>query len=227
MEWLGDVVELFLPRRCAACDRPLIRKEASICLGCLQDMPFLLMHQEPGNRVERLFWGKVQVEAAAALLQFNRSGKVQRILHRLKYMGDRPVGLELGRQMAVMLRSSERFRTLDTIAAVPLHPSRQRERGYNQSQVIVDGFLEVWPLRTVQQGLMRVNRTSTQTRKGRLDRWTNVKEAFELASPKSLVGAHLLLVDDVVTTGATLEGCIRALQDVPGLRVSVCTAATA
>ena len=167
------------------------------------------------------------MEAAAALLQFNRSGKVQRILHRLKYTGDRTVGLELGRMMAQTLQASERFRGLDTILAVPLHPSRLRQRGFNQSQVLVDGFREVWPLRPLQDGLMRVLRTSTQTRKGRWDRWTNVKEAFELASPSALAGAHVLVVDDVVTTGATLEGCIRALTLAPGLRVSVCTAATA
>ncbi|MBK8340687.1 MAG: ComF family protein [Flavobacteriales bacterium] len=226
-EWLGDLAGLFLPRRCAACDRPLIRAEASLCLGCLHDLPRLRLHQEPGNRVERLFWGKVPVEAAAALLQFNRSGKVQRILHRLKYTGDRTVGLELGRMMAEALQASERFHTLDTILAVPLHSSRLRERGFNQSQILVDGFREVWPLQPMHQSLMRVTRTATQTRKGRWDRWTNVKEAFDLASPEALAGAHVLVVDDVVTTGATLEGCIRALTSANGLRVSVCTAATA
>lgn len=227
VEWLGDLVGLFLPRRCAACDRPLTRSETSLCLGCLNDLPRLRLHQEPGNRVERLFWGKVPVEAAAALLQFNRSGKVQRMLHRLKYTGDRTVGLELGRMMAETLQGSERFSTLDTILAVPLHPSRLRQRGFNQSQVLVDGFREVWPLRSMHQSLMRVTRTTTQTHKGRWDRWTNVKEAFDLVSPEVLAGAHVLVVDDVVTTGATLEGCIRALTSAQGLRVSVCTAATA
>jgi ComF family protein len=226
-QWLLDAAELFLPRRCSACDRPLMTHEKAVCLPCVLDLPRTGMHLQADNRVERLFHGKVVVEAAAALLQFNRRGRTQRMLHRLKYQGDRAVGLELGRWMAEALRTSPRFATVDHVLAVPLHPDRLRERGYNQSQVLVDGFREQWPLRTPDQGLMRVVRTGSQTRKGRWERWTNVKEAFELGEARSLAGVHVLLVDDVITTGATLEGCIRALLRVPDLRVSVCTAATA
>ncbi len=225
--WLLDAADLFLPRCCSACDRPLMAHEKAVCLPCMHDLPRTGMHLQAGNRMERLFHGKVVVEAAAALLQFNRRGRVQRMLHRLKYQGDQAVGLELGRWMAEALRSSPRFATVDHVLAVPLHPGRLRQRGYNQSQVLVDGFRELWPLCLPDQGLMRVVRTTTQTRKGRWERWTNVKEAFELGDTRPLAGAHVLLIDDVVTTGATLEGCIRTLLRVPDLRVSVCTAATA
>lgn len=125
------------------------------------------------------------------------------------------------------LMTSARFDTVDLLMAVPLHPRKERQRGYNQSQVLVEGMRQAWPLATADRSLMRIVRTTTQTRKGRLDRWRNVKEAFEVGDPGALAGRHVLLVDDVVTTGATLEGCIAALSAVPDLRISVCTVACA
>lgn len=218
---------LFLPRRCAACDTGLMRFEECLCLGCLQDLPRTRFHQDPLNRVERLFHGKVQLEAASALLHFSRRGMVQRMLHRLKYANDRNVGMMLGRLMAEELQACHRFSTVDTLLPVPLHPRKQRMRGYNQSQVLVEGMCEVWPLPSFGDELLRVVRTPSQTRQGRLDRWRNVKEAFHLPDPESLQGRHVLLVDDVVTTGATVEACALALSNVPGIRISLFTAACA
>ena len=122
---------------------------------------------------------------------------------------------------------SARFADVDVLLAVPLHPRKQKQRGYNQAQVLVDGMREVWPLREVDTGLLRVVHTSTQTKRSRLARWTNVKAAFQLSDPQALAGAHVLLVDDVVTTGATIEGCALALADVPGIRISVLACACA
>jgi ComF family protein len=116
---------------------------------------------------------------------------------------------------------------VDTVVAVPLHPRKERMRGYNQSQLLVEGMREQWPLRTLNGGLIRVVRTPSQTRRGRMDRWRNVMEAFELADPSALRGAHVLLVDDVVTTGATIESCARVLLRAEGARVSIYTAACA
>lgn len=177
--------------------------------------------------MEELFRGKVQLEAASAFLHFNPNGMVQRMLHRIKYRHDEQLGLELGRWMADDIRVSNRFSTVDMLLPVPLHPRKERMRGYNQSQVLVDGMLERWPVESVGKGLVRVVRTPSQTRRNRLDRWLNVKEAFHLPDPEKLRDRHVLIVDDVVTTGATLEGCVKALDDVPGIRVSVYTAACA
>lgn len=116
---------------------------------------------------------------------------------------------------------------MDVLLAVPLHPRKQKQRGYNQAQVLVDGMREVWPLREVDTGLLRVVHTSTQTKRSRLARWTNVKAAFQLSDPQALAGAHVLLVDDVVTTGATIEGCAIALADVPDIRIGVLACACA
>lgn len=225
--WLKDLVALFLPRRCAGCDTGLMRFEEVLCLKCLNDLPRTRHLDDPANRVEQLFWGKCTLQAAGAFLYFTPGGMVQRMLHRLKYHHDKEVGLWLGRSMAMELMTSARFDTVDLLMAVPLHPRKERQRGYNQSQVLVEGMRQAWPLATADRSLMRIVRTTTQTRKGRLDRWRNVKEAFEVGDPGALAGRHVLLVDDVVTTGATLEGCIAALSAVPDLRISVCTVACA
>lgn len=225
--WISDFAALFVPRRCAGCDGALLRFEECLCMGCLNELPRTLFHNDPGNRVERLFWGKVHLEAASALLHFSNAGMVQRMLHHIKYHQDRATGVFLGRLMGEDLGSSPRFQGVDTLLAVPLHPKKERKRGFNQSQLLVDGIRQVWSVPSCGQELMRVVRTPSQTKRGRLDRWLNVKEAFQLPDPESLRGRHVLLVDDVVTTGATIEGCVRALEQVPDIRISLFTAACA
>ena len=116
---------------------------------------------------------------------------------------------------------------MDTLLAVPLHKKKERSRGFNQSQLLVEGIQQVWELDSAGRELMRVVRTPSQTKRGRLDRWLNVKEAFHLPDPEALRGKHVLIVDDVVTTGATIEGCVKALEAVPDLRISLFTAACA
>ncbi|MCB0793575.1 MAG: ComF family protein [Flavobacteriales bacterium] len=225
--WFSDLLGLFLPRRCAACDDPLMQAERGACLACANDLPFTRFHDMPGNPVEQLFLGKVDMHAASALLRFNRSGQVKRMLHRLKYQGDRDIGMELGCLMAKAVVASSRFEGIDSVLPVPLHPSRLRTRGYNQAQLLVDGFREVWPLEPLANELVRTVPTPSQTRKGRQERWLNVVRAFELTDPGSLTGRHVLLIDDVITTGATMEACARALLSTPNVRVSAMVAAMA
>lgn len=222
-----DLAGLFLPRRCGGCDQGLRHFEGSLCTHCVSDLPRTRFHEDPDNRVEELFKGKVQLVAASAFLHFSPTGMVQHMLHRIKYHHDRPLGLQLGRWMAEDIRDSERFRTVDMLLPVPLHPRKEHMRGYNQSQVLVDGMRQCWPLEHLGKGLMRVVRTPSQTRRNRLDRWLNVKEAFLLPDPERLRDRHVLIIDDVVTTGATLESCVKALSQVPGIRVSLYTAACA
>ncbi len=224
---LLDFVGLFLPRRCAGCDQALYNAEYSICRDCANDLPRLRGHDDAENQVEQLFRGKVQLEAASAFLIFRKGGKVQRMLHRLKYKGDRNVGLELGKRMAEDAMTSTRFATVDMLMAVPLHRDREKQRGYNQAHVLVEGMAAAWNLPMADGSLLRMASTRSQTRKGRMARWGNVKEAFQIGDPQQLEGKHILLVDDVVTTGSTLEGCILALQATPGVRVSVMACACA
>lgn len=222
-----DLVGLFMPRCCSACDRPLMHFETCICTQCEQDLPRMRTHEDPENTVEQLFRGRLLLQAAGAFLQFNKEGMVQHMLHRLKYRGDKDVGLELGRRMAKEVMFSSRFADVQVLMAVPLHHRKEIQRGYNQSQLLVDGMLQEWPLKDGGHSLRRVVHTSSQTKRGRLSRWSNVKEAFLLEDPDSFRSAHILLVDDVVTTGATLEGCAKALAMVPDVRISVLTCACA
>lgn len=204
-----------------------MRFEEGLCSHCLQDLPRTRFHDDPENPVEKLFWGKVRLEAASAFLLFASRGKVQAMLHQLKYRGDREIGMLLGRLMAEDLMDSQRFSTVDAFLPVPLHPRKERTRGFNQSQVLVEGMREAWPKPIIGKELMRVVKTPSQTRRGRLDRWLNVKEAFQIPDPEALRDRHVLIVDDVVTTGATVEGCVKALSVVPGIRISLYTAACA
>lgn len=222
-----DLGSLFLPRVCGGCDRGLRQFEESLCSHCVADLPRTRFHDDPRNRVEELFRGKVQLASASAFLHFSRTGMVQRMLHRIKYHHDQQLANELGRRMAEDIKDSPRFRSVDLLLPVPLHPKKERMRGYNQSQLLVDGMRQVWPVEDLGKGLVRMVRTPSQTKRNRLDRWQNVKEAFHLPDATPLKDRHVLIVDDVVTTGATLEGCVLVLQEVPGIRVSVYTAACA
>lgn len=224
---LYDLAGLFLPRRCAGCDTALMRNERAICMGCEEELPFTRFHDDDRNAVEQVFKGRLRLEAASALLRFTRDGVVQHMLHRLKYKGDKEVGMDLGRRMAQAAMGSRRFADVDTLIAVPLHASKLRQRGFNQAQVLVDGMRELWPVADPGKELLRVVSTRTQTKKGRMERWANVKQAFQLAHPEALRDKHVLLVDDVVTTGATIEACALALSPAPGLRLSVFTCACA
>jgi ComF family protein len=225
--WLADLSALFVPRRCAACDDTLMRFEEVLCLPCLRDLPLNRFHDDAMNRVERLFHGKLELHAASALLAFSPGGKVQRVLHRLKYNGDLETGHFLGRLMGEAMQASPRFADADLLLPVPLHPAKERARGYNQSAVLIEGIRQRWPAPQASSKLIRLVHTASQTRRGRLERWQNVKAAFHLPDPAALSGRHVVLIDDVVTTGATLEGCALALREVPGLRLSVFTAASA
>ena len=225
--WAADLWSLLAPRRCSGCDTALLSHEESLCDGCLEELPLTRFNDDPFNAVERLFHGKVPLTAAGALMRFSAHGMVQHILHRIKYAHDLEAAVVLGRLMGQELRDRPRFAGIDSVIAVPLHPRKERKRGYNQSRLLADGLREVLPLEPLHRCLQRVERTSTQTRKGRLARWSNVKEAFVVQDEAVLRGRHVLLVDDVVTTGATAEACATVLLATPGTRVSLFAAACA
>ncbi len=225
--WLADFTALFMPRLCSGCDNGLMPFERALCLECLSDLPLARFTAEAENPVAKRFSGRVELVAAAALVHFTSQGRVQRALHRLKYKGDHRVGHLLGRLMAEDMRESGRFAEVDAIIPVPLHPRKQRQRGYNQSAVLAAGMQEVWDMPILGHALKRAMVTTSQTRQGRWERWQNVRTAFRVEDPAQLRGRHVLLVDDVVTTGATVEACATALLAVPDVRLSFYAAAFA
>jgi len=219
--------ELLFPRLCVTCGDKLIEQEQWICLHCLHHIPRTNFHQEPDNPVARLFYGRVQIEFATSFFYFSKGSKYQTLLHNLKYKGMKELGDEIGKQFGIDLSKSADFSTVDVICPVPLHPQKEKKRGYNQSWWIASGIARQMQKELSDDNLKRVSATETQTRKTRFERWQNVEGIFELSNPEAFAGKHVLLVDDVVTTGSTLEACAQAILSQTNARVSIATLATA
>jgi len=227
MTWISDFISLIYPRICICCGNSLWKHEKLICNACHFRLPRTRFHLDPDNPVSRVFYGRVRVESAAAYLLFNKGSKVQRIIHQLKYKGRKDVGVWLGEEYGQILKASPLFNGIDLIIPVPLHKKKLMQRGYNQSDQFAIGLSKALKVPVENKLLVRNRATSTQTRKGRYERWKNVEDLFSLVRPERITGARILLVDDVVTTGATLESCIMALQRAPGVKVSVAAIAAA
>lgn len=211
---------ILYPPLCAACGNVLMRHERVLCLPCILDLPRTGFHEDPENPVAQMFWGRVQVEHATAFINFYQDSRYRQILHELKYRGQYRVGIEMGRMFGHELKDTA-FSRADLVHPVPLHRRKQRRRGYNQSALIAKGLTEVLDI-PVEDGLIRrVVNTDTQTRKSRYERWENVDGIFAVKDPEKLKDKHVLLVDDVVTTGSTLESCASALLCLKNVRVSV------
>jgi len=227
---LDDLLALFFPQSCYACDGALVRGEEYICTKCNTKLPYTGFHVHGAtelNPLPRRFWGKVPLRYAFAYLHFRPKGRVQRLLHQLKYRGAEELGEHLGRRYGSLLSDSYYHEQLDLIVPVPLHKQKLRQRGYNQSDAFARGLARVMQLPWHGKVLKRTSHTGTQTKKSRLDRWQNVEQVFTVALPEFVQDKRLLLVDDVMTTGATLEACAVALLGAGAREVSVATIAAA
>ncbi|MBE9586755.1 ComF family protein [Mucilaginibacter sp. JRF] len=224
--YLADFIALIFPDLCAACNRQLLKGEQVICTACKFDLPYTNFHQQKDNIVARQFWGKLKIEHAYALLYFTKGGKVQNMVHRFKYEGEKQVGVALGNIAGEQLKGLTTG-TFDYIIPVPLHKSKLRKRGYNQSKLFADGLAQKLDAPVELDNLVRVIATETQTRKSRFARFENMREVFAVANAGKLANKHILLVDDIVTTGSTLEACGIELLKVPGLKLSIATIAYA
>lgn len=224
---LCDFGALLFPLGCSSCGKSLYKGETSICTYCLFRLPKTYFHLTPDNPVAKMFWGRVSIRAATSYYTFNKGGKVQRLIHQLKYKGQTDVGLKLGNMYGHELLKNLDFSSVDIIVPVPLHKKRLKERGYNQSTYFAIGLAETMRLPTNVDVLFRKYESETQTKKSRFTRWKNVEQLFEMKNEEAIAYKHILLVDDVVTTGATLEACAQALLKVVGVQVSVATIAYA
>lgn len=225
--WLDDLFSLFFPDLCLGCGEPLVKGERYLCSVCQFHLPRTNFQFDIDNAVARVFWGRVKLEAAASFCYFTKGSNIQRLLHKLKYEGDREIGLYLGETYGRELKASILYDEIDLIIPVPLHPRKQRKRGYNQSEAIGQGLSRTLQAALETNVLFRKTNTSTQTRKTRYKRWENVENVFEVRRPDLIRDKSVLLVDDVITTGATLEACAAALLTEQGVRVSVVSIAYA
>lgn len=227
MSIFQDFISLLFPRTCCACNNPLERNEEVICTLCLAQLPKTEFHLHSENAVAKVFWGRVPLNAATALYHFHRGNKVQHLVHLLKYNGKKEIGLFLGNIYGNTLINTPLFSTVDIIIPVPLHVKKLRKRGYNQSEMFGSGLSQRMNRPMMTDVLVRTSYTDTQTKKSRDERWRNVETVFSVLNPDAYTGKHLLLVDDVITTGATIEACANALLTIPHVKISVAAIAAA
>lgn len=224
LQYLDDFTHLLFPFNCSGCGRVLEAHEYELCTHCHESLPHTRYWLHRGNTVEKLFWAKVPVERASSFLYFTKGGIVQAMIHQLKYKGKTEVGDLLGMLFAKELIETD-YSGVEVIVPVPLHASKKKKRGYNQCDHIAYGMARELGKPTQVAAVSRVRANETQTRKGVYERWINVRELFRVEEPQHIEGKHVLLVDDVVTTGSTLEACAGALLQVPGTKVSIATLA--
>ncbi len=224
---LEGVEHLFFPQLCAGCGSDMLPRDHLLCTRCITRLPHTGYAAMAGNPTEKIFWGRLPLVAAASEFYFSKSTVIQQLIHSLKYKGNRAIGQYLGAMMAETLVAGGRFSGVDALVPLPMHPAREKQRGYNQAAVLCEGMQQITGIPLLQQALVKGRKTSTQTRKHRTERWENAEGSFVLLQPEQVRGKHLLLVDDVVTTGATLEAAGRSLLCAAGVKLSIATLATA
>jgi ComF family protein len=220
-----DLLSLFFPKICFSCNRSLYRNEECICTQCIYHLPKTGYRLRDENPVTRLFWGRVPVQSAASYLLFSKGGKVQDLIHQFKYEGKKEIGITLGKLYGKHLAESFSSSGIDAIVAVPLHHKKEKKRGYNQAEVFGEGLSIELAKPIINKALERISLSETQTRKSRFSRWKNVEQVFQVRDSSQLEGKHILLVDDVVTTGSTLEACANKILELRGTKVSVASIA--
>lgn len=221
------LLHLAFPHVCEGCGTDTLPSDHYLCVHCLDALPKTYYPRHDDNPVEQLFWGRLPVAQAAAHYYFTRESTMQHLVHQFKYHGHQELGRYLGRLMGYELLAAGRFADIDALVPLPLHPAKEGQRGFNQATVLCEGIADVMGKPLLKQVVIRPEFTETQTHKSRVERWQNMQGKFQLADTHAAEGRHILLVDDVVTTGATLEACGSVLLQVPGLRLSIATLCTA
>lgn len=210
-----------------ACDVHLGDNETHLCVICRNELPITDFHNDLNNAVEKRLYGRVKFERATSLLWFNKKGIVQHLLHNLKYKGHQEVGVYLGKWFGAELSQLEPYKTVDVVVPVPLHKSKLRKRGYNQVHKFAEELGKALSIPVDTTTLVKTKATSTQVFKDRLKRILTHDADFSISGDMSLQGKHILLVDDIITTGATIEACANQLMRIKGVRISVVTMAIA
>ncbi len=224
---LKSLLHLLYPNLCVACNKQLLPAERYLCLGCQMQLPETNDHLYLENGVEKTLWGRIPFERAFSFLFFNQKGTTQKLLHELKYKGNEELAIYLGEIYGQKIRKTAESHGIDSIVAVPLHASKLRKRGYNQSLAFANGISEVLGIENLSDLMVRRKATATQTQKNRTERWQNVENIFAINQAQMFENKHILLVDDVITTGATLESCASAIVKNCKCRISIASIAFA
>ena len=218
-----SLLQLVFPHICAGCGSDLLNEESQLCIRCLTALPETNFNLHANNPMEKIFWGRLPLASATAQFYFTKESLIQHLMHQLKYKGNKELGLQLGRLMGSGFKETNRFNGIDALIPLPLYPKKEKRRGFNQATILCDGISEILNIPVFKNTIIRTQHTDTQTKKGRMERWQNIEGKFELLNPASIENRHVLLVDDVVTTGATLEACGSKLLQADNTRLSIAT----
>lgn len=227
IQYFEDFWFLFFPHVCDACGSALHKNEGPVCFKCLYELPRTDYCKDLENPVFDLFTGRLKIEKATALFTFHKGSRFRKLLHSLKYKNKPEIGVLLGKELGAEMLKSKNFGGIDFIIPVPLHPNRQKQRGYNQSEMIGEGISKVTKIPLLINNLIRDKETVTQTKMTKEERWKNVSGKFFVSNSEQIKNKHILLVDDVLTTGSTIEACGEILLSVEGLKLSIAVLAKA
>lgn len=222
---IRDFAHLFFPHICVGCGTDVLGSSSILCIRCVNQLPITNFLLHPENQVEKIFRGRLPVKLAASFCYFSKDSIVQRLLHQLKYKGNKEAGYFAGKMMGIALRQSEKQDMIDALIPLPLFAAREKKRGYNQATILCEGISAITGIPVLMNVVTRVSSTATQTHKNRIERWQNMEGRFQLQQPNVIANKHLLLVDDVLTTGATLEACGHELLRGEHTEVSILTMA--
>ncbi|MFC4231177.1 ComF family protein [Parasediminibacterium paludis] len=225
--YINSFSHLIYPHNCEGCGTDVLNDDSYLCAKCLHDLPITGFVATANNPVEQSFYGKLQVEAAASGFYFHKDGLVQHLVTQLKYKNHQEMGVFLGKLIGHQLSATDRFDSVDVLVPLPLNHRKEDKRGYNQATLICEGISQTWPKLICTDVVKRTIFTESQTSKTRIDRWQNMEGVFELSNANSIAGKHVLLVDDVTTTGATLEACGCEILKAPNTTLSIVTVAFA
>lgn len=222
---MDDILSIIFPQTCIHCGEPLVGEEKDLCTHCLCQLEWFYCSSTKNNEVERRLMGRIPIEAATTLLLFRKGNVTQNIIHQIKYHGNIHLAKEFGMMLGNELTRCGRFNDIDIIVPVPLHWWRKHKRGYNQSELICHSLSQKLDCPVVTNNLYRKHYTKSQTRKDRQQRRTNMNNAFSVRHPERFESKHILLIDDVITTGSTMEACYHAIETIPNIRVSIASLA--
>lgn len=217
--------QIIFPHTCIGCSSDILLKEDLLCAECRTALPYTHFFEKSPNPIEKIFYGRLKVEQAAANFFFTKDSLLQHLLIQLKYRSNKEVGFFLGKILGHELKKSTLYNDIDAIIPLPLNEKKEYKRGYNQAQIICDGIVEIWEKPILNNVVKRVVFTETQTHENRMQRLQNMEGVFKIVDEELLKNKHILLVDDVITTGATLESCGNEILKTAGTKLSIATVA--
>lgn len=221
MSLFRDFLELFYPSLCISCQQRLVEQETFLCTDCLYSLPQTNHVKNKTNQLSKMFYGRLPLESIGAFAYFSKGNCIQKIIHEIKYKQNKKLGFYIGKLCGNELYNSRFIEGIDCIVPVPLHPNRLKSRGYNQSLLIAAAISQKTGIPIIENNLVRIIDNTTQTNKSKAERWYNATNIFTVKNKAVFENKHILLIDDVITTGSTIEVCAKKIISCKNTKISI------